>query len=159
MVPYYDRHGAAHYPDVVKNTVRPRTGAWIALREGCHMLMVIAGNARAVPELPGGGVEKSESLWQGALREFQEEADIVLAPDNCEVIAEHKQSVHFYADDVDEYWDYDQTYFLIQQTGASLYHESVDSVPEGLRFWRATEQMNDSATHYFHAMAIKAFIK
>jgi ADP-ribose pyrophosphatase YjhB (NUDIX family) len=159
MRPYYDRHGAAHYPDVENDAMRPRMGAWIALREGSHILMVIADNAHDVPELPGGGVEAGEGLWQGALREFQEEADITLMPNNCEIVAEYKQTVYFYADDVDEYWNYDQTYFLIQQTGARLYHGSVDSVPEGRRLWLSAEELDFSAMHYFHAMAIKAFTK
>lgn len=159
MRPYYDRHGAAHYPDVENDTMRPRTGAWIALREKGHMLMVIADNACGVPELPGGGVDKGEALFEAALRELQEEAKISLSPHSCEVLAEYQQSVNFYADDRAEYWDYAQNFFLIQQTGTSLYHKTIDSVPEGRRLWLSVEQMDFSAIHYFHAMAIKAFIK
>lgn len=140
------------------STVRPRTGAWVALVNHNHLLTVQLDYSPHVPELPGGGVDYGETLLQGALRECKEEAEIDLSGQNYKVIAEHKQFVHFYADDIDEYWDYDQTYFLIQCEGHSLYHDNLVKVEEGHRSWFKISDIDWGAMHYFHSMAIQKLL-
>ena len=129
---FMDRHGGMH---------EPKDGAFVRYRKGAFVIIIIndcilvadGPHAPNVPELPGGGIEGDEDSLQAALRETVEETGFNIK--KYEIKAEYKTHRKFYADDVDEYWNYDITYFHLQLPNDNLYFSGKIASPEGGNVW------------------------
>lgn len=71
--------------------------------------------------------------------------------------SEYKQYVPFYADDLSEYWDYDQTFFLVTDGIDHLFFQGKREVPEGYSEWIKINYLNDYQIHHMHKKALKFF--
>jgi len=101
---YYDRRGNLFTPKLGAN-FRERKGVWLILHHKNSILLCYPNYAQDVPELPGGGIDKGETLIDAALRELCEETE--LNPTSISIKKEHEQFVHFYAEYDSEYWNYE----------------------------------------------------
>jgi 8-oxo-dGTP pyrophosphatase MutT (NUDIX family) len=109
---YTDRFGKLHK---TKNgiTIRDRSGAWFVLVQDDQILFTHPHYAPTVPDLPGGGIDEGENALEAAIRELNEETELVIK--NPKIAETYNQFVHFFADDVPEYWNYEQTFFLVRE--------------------------------------------
>jgi 8-oxo-dGTP pyrophosphatase MutT (NUDIX family) len=106
---FYDRRGNAVVPGT-HSIIKPRRGVFaLAVAVGDNAIMLSAeACAPDVPELPGGGIEESETLDEAIKREWAEEVGI---PFNVDGPLQQFQQVRgFYADDRNEFWIYEQTF-------------------------------------------------
>ena len=125
---YYDRWGQAHKP-AADSVVRRRTGAFALCVSQNHVLMIKGADTPKNFELPGGGIEKDETLWQALRREVQEESGLDLAC--AESMPVLRQQVHFFAEDKTEYWVYNQAYYVLRGAEIDgLFRDDVWTTPE-----------------------------
>ncbi len=153
-ITFYDRWGKIRPPratDVIKN----RTGAFaIAVAEN-SLLLTWQAHATEVPELPGGGADPGENLWTAMAREFYEETGITLTMP--ELAPTYRQQVGFYADDDNEYWRYDQTYFLLHGTEVNVmfFMDERTSPEHGKVMWVDFAKAKSLPIHYCHSIALQ----
>jgi 8-oxo-dGTP pyrophosphatase MutT (NUDIX family) len=157
MPDYFDRHGKPRRPNA-DSVIKPRQGAFIVAVFNNRLLLNVEPHAPNVPELPGGGIDAGEAAIQAATREFYEETGMSFIETKATNM--HSQFVHFYADDDDEFWDYEQIFFLFADTAlAPLYFEERKSNPSGLYcFWQKLDNLDNIPIHYMHRLAINQLI-
>ena len=109
--------------------IKPRRGVFALVVAVHDHAVMLAAEACApdVPEMPGGGIEKGETLDAATEREWAEEVGIPFSADGPFQRFQHVRG--FYADDRNEFWIYDQTF--------RRYH-SFDRVTVGQK-WRSPE--------------------
>lgn len=151
---FYDRWGNIKQPGK-DDIVRDRTGAFaITIAKG-HLLLTWQSHAPEVPELPGGGVDDGEDTWTAMTREFYEEAGINLTVPESAIA--YKQYIGYYADDLNEYWRYTQSYFLLQGTDIDLLFFSGEkrSPEDGKVMWIDLADTKTMPIHYCHSLALQ----
>lgn len=129
---YFDRHGMIHTPRD-GDTVRPRSGGFAVVIFNQCVLVADGPHAPGVPELPGGGIEEGETALEAALREMVEETGITLQ--DYEILREESVHNKFFADDINQYWDYDITYFQLGIKDTTIFFEGKKPSPEGGNVW------------------------
>jgi 8-oxo-dGTP pyrophosphatase MutT (NUDIX family) len=154
---FYDRWGNTHRPKT-KDQAIGREGAWLALLERDAILFAYADYAPDVADIPGGGIDTGETVLDAACRELFEETDLT-APNDLTILNTHNQNINFYADDVDGYWHYTQTYFLATAKGTTLYFPEKRAVTEGHAAWIKIADLEKSAINYAHKMALNHLLK
>jgi 8-oxo-dGTP pyrophosphatase MutT (NUDIX family) len=139
---FYDRRGNIVAPDA-QSIIKPRRGAFaLAVAVEDDAIMLSAEHcAPDVPELPGGGIEKGETLDEAIEREWAEEVGISFTVEGPFERFQHVRG--FYADDRNEFWIYDQTFQLyhyldrvtigqkwLNSEGGTAGWEAVSSLPK-----------------------------
>jgi 8-oxo-dGTP pyrophosphatase MutT (NUDIX family) len=145
---YIDRLGAKHTPskgDVVKD----RKGSFAIIFDNKNRILVTAGpHAPEVPELPGGGIDDGEDAEKAVIREIYEETAQTVQ--DYTIKKQWNFDVGFYADDVNEYWNYQKFYFEIELKNAKHFFDGKIKTPEGgLSWWqdiKDVKSMNFRAT-------------
>lgn len=156
-VGYIDRWGRAHLVED-KSVVRAREGVFAVLVTDGHILLSWPRCAPEVPELPGGGIEEGETIEQALIRELDEETAVkcsALTPSKT-----RKEHVKFFANFDDEFWDYDQTYWLIEgEQAQDLYFEGQRKPTDALRSeWVTLASLSSQGLHAIHANFVKELI-
>lgn len=128
---YMDRHGGLDNVPETGDTVISRKGGFVIAVLHDRVLVADGAHALEVPELPGGGLEGDENALQAALRETVEETGFELT--DYKILKEFSVHRKFYADDINEYWDYDITYFYLELPDDALFFEGKHPSPEGGR--------------------------
>lgn len=154
---FFDRLGNTCFPDA-NDLIKSRTGAFFILSCNDAVLLTYPHYAPLVPDLPGGGVDSGETLIEAACRELIEETTLEL-PANVKPDEQYQQHVKFYADDLNEYWHYDQTFFLIRNNVNELYFEGEKTVPEGVCAWIPITKLCSQNIHFMHRKALDSFYK
>lgn len=151
---YHDRHGQLFTP-APEDFVRARQGGFaIMILNGC-VLVANGPHAPDVPELPGGGIEDGEDALTAALRETEEETGFHIT--EYEVLQEFSVHRKFYADDINEYWDYDITYYHLELPNDDLYFDGHRPSPEkGEVFWLPLDDLKKGAPiKYMERLALQ----
>ena len=151
---YHDRSGQICVPghdDVVKT----RKGVFAILIVGGRLLVSWPKRDPGRAELPGGGIEQSETPHAALLREIREETGLVLAGLN--ISHSFSRTVYFYAEDDCQYWDYHQQYDLLNGGEyEDLLFSGRRATPEdGYASWERLEDLNDENMHFFHHQTLK----
>lgn len=156
QIPFYDRRGVLVTPQA-HSVVKPRQGAWVLAKADDAVMMLWPGFAGGVPDLPGGGVDAGEDLVQASAREWYEETGLDFTP-KAGPLATYHQLRGFYAEDRDEFWVYDQTFFLYrferkQEIGARWRN------PEGdLAGWVGLNDLPTSQLNRAHWLGVCALM-
>jgi 8-oxo-dGTP pyrophosphatase MutT (NUDIX family) len=151
---YFDRLGNKHKPKT-DTVIRNRKGVWFVFVHDDKILFTQPDYAPLVPELPGGGIDKGETIIEAAYRELYEETE--LKASSLTVEKTHKQFVHFYAEHDLECWNYDQTFFLVTKGIEHLYFKEKRKVTEGHCEWLKLGDQHKHKIHYMHKKALEAF--
>ena len=131
MITYIDRHGKPHTPKP-NDLVKDRSGVFAIIIHDKKLLVTAGHHAPNVPELPGGGIDPGEDTITALLREIYEETGQTVT--NYSITCEYHQKVNYYADDLNEYWNYDRTYFQIDWTPSTIWDSKIDT-PDGGKSW------------------------
>lgn len=107
---FYSRHGHQMIP-AADAVIKPRHGVFALARSGDVVLLVLQSFANGFWEMPGGGMEEGEQQDDAIRREWAEETGIDFAPLRA-TGQEYYHTRGYYAEDVNEFWVYDQTFYL-----------------------------------------------
>lgn len=158
-IEFFDRLGKSYRPQHDAQNVIDRKGVFALCLSNDHVLMIWPDNAPDVAELPGGGVDKGEGDWQALVREVHEETGLDLVCD--EAPAHYMQSVRFYAENSDEFWFYDQSFYVLKGNKIDqMYFEGRRETPEdGHCSWVLMADLETTKLHHMHRIAIKAALE
>lgn len=137
--------------------VKPRVGVFgITTDSRGHLLVTSPPHALDMPGLPGGGREGIETHAQALQREFFEETGpyFVLKGKSRPV---HQQQILYFASDKNEYWRYEQYFYLV-----NIHHPRMPttswSTPEGGRAaWIPLREYRGITAS--HKLALEAYLK
>jgi 8-oxo-dGTP pyrophosphatase MutT (NUDIX family) len=155
-IQYLDRWGRKNIPEQ-NSIIKKRSGAFAILYcEGC-ILLIWPTYAPKVPDLPGGGIDPGESSQEALQREVKEETGFDIQ--GIELSCTFRHLIGFYANDVDEYWDYDQEFFLVNLPDASLFFEGSRPTPEnGIMKWVGLSEIKELNINKCHLIPILKLI-
>lgn len=106
-------------------------------------------------DLPGGGVEKGETLTESLIREFYEETGARVTPVSTEPLAIIGQL--FYADDIDKYFDSKQYFFLVKIKEIDKQWKPDEKEIREL-IWCAVADLDKSNIKKTHLQVVKDFL-
>ncbi|MBV8060832.1 MAG: NUDIX hydrolase [Alphaproteobacteria bacterium] len=108
--PFFTRHGHQIIP-AADALIKPRRGVFVLARAGDAVVLALQSFANGFWEMPGGGVEAGENPDDAMRREWAEETGIDIAPLKP-TGQTYTHTRGYYAEDVNEFWVYDQTFHL-----------------------------------------------
>ena len=154
---FYDRRGNVVTPDA-QSIIKPRRGIFalaVAINDNATMLSAEAC-APDVPELPGGGVEDGETLDEAIKREWAEEVGIAF--DVRGPVQQFQHVRGFYADDRNEFWIYDQTFWLYHFLGRVKTGQKWLNPEGGTAGWEAIASLPKLSINRAHWCAIPTLL-
>lgn len=128
---YIDRYGQFH--ELPKYAVRKKRIGVFGITLSCNNKVLVTSPPHApdMSGLPGGGREGSETHGQTLQREYFEEVGSQFVIKN-RLYSVHQHRVLYYAQDKNEYWQYDQFFYFTR-----VHHPKMPSTwwstPEGGR--------------------------
>jgi 8-oxo-dGTP pyrophosphatase MutT (NUDIX family) len=151
---YMDRTGKMH---------QPQKGAVITGRTGVFAACVAKGQilltwpVEGLAELPGGGIDEGEDIGTAVVREIYEETGVICPKLNP--AQEYKQKVSYYSVDNDEYWDYEQTFWLLKDPALESLVFAGENEPEDAvkAKWVKLDDLKKLPLHAIHRQALKSF--
>lgn len=156
LVPFYTRHGHEVIPSKGA-VIKPRRGVFALVTTGSAILVVWPKVSNGVPELPGGGIEAGETIDEAMEREWREEVGIDMSMLRGPVTTYHHVR-GFFADDLDEFWVYDQTFQLYDFMMSITLHDKWTNSEGDLVGWEPISRLHESRMCRAHWLAVKALI-
>lgn len=153
---FADRRGRIWQPKS-DSIVRSREGVFSCCKCQDKILFIWPEYATDIPELAGGGIDEGEELDNANQREFLEETGFHISYSAADSLKTHHQVVRFYAEDVNEFWIYTQTFFLFDGTDELLFQGYRKTPENGLMRWVAVADVKELPLHVMHRMALEAF--
>lgn len=157
---YHDYMGREISPDNT-STYRSRNGAWVVAIYQDHLLVNQEPATKSVWQLPGGGIDAGETAEQTVIRECCEETGLVLPP-LVSFEGRFSQDMSFYAEDVQEFWDYHQSYLLCCDPSLKeIYFEGMRTNPFGEGCccqWLDIATLEKTPLQHFHRRGIEALL-
>lgn len=137
-----------------KSVIINRSGIWAAIIDSENRILVSHPSYDLdMIELPGGGIENGDSKEISLIREIYEETGVTY--DTLSSAQEKTQHVKFWALDKNEFWNYDQEYWVIRQQNTSHYFEGTRPTDEGaIGKWINLSDINKSNFHFIHFEAM-----
>lgn len=128
------------------NKVKKPTNKDVKKRSSAYGVYLLDGKVLMVKsgwvdlwELPGGGIKEGESVIEGLIREFKEEAEMEIQKLNPQVIASIK--MNFYSDDIDQYFNSRMLFYhIIQAKKINWVKKEEDEIQEAA--WVPVEELN-----------------
>jgi 8-oxo-dGTP pyrophosphatase MutT (NUDIX family) len=156
---YYDRYGRVILPgdDVV---IKTRHGVFgLVISPDDHILLTSPPHVALHYEIPGGGVEPGEAELEALLREIYEETGVTFSELRHGHI--YEQTIGFYAEDNDAFWDYHQTFYEVRLPEQPRdFFTQLRSNPEGgLARWCRMAELDTLPIQEMHKPAINALLR
>lgn len=155
---YYDRYGRIVVPGREAH-IAPRHGVFgIVISPDDHILLTSPPHVELHYELPGGGVEPGEAEEEALLREVYEETGVTLP--ELPLGRAYSQTIGFYAEDTDAFWDYHQTFYEIRlsEQPCDVFTERRANPEGGLAQWHRLEGIDDLPMQEMHKPALRALL-
>ncbi len=135
--------------------VKNRSGIWAAIIDPENRILISHPNFDLQRiEIPGGGIDDGENKKQALIREVSEETGVVfkdLTPNKTST-----QHIKYYAEDVAEFWNYNQEHWVINLENISKYFEGTKTTQEGaLGEWINISEIKPDNFHHTHFEAMK----
>lgn len=155
---YIDRRGGEHEP-FNTDIIRDRKGVWGVIMCDEHILVSWPPFAPDVADFPGGGMDMDEDCADVIMRETIEETGMVFEFGKAKKT--FHQYVKFYAEVSDEYWNYDQTFWLYEFEGEDVDDEAWDTPEKGKSQWVKLDDIKSGkiALNNAHMQALKQLLK
>ncbi len=152
---YTNYKGQKQTPDE-NDIVINRSGIWAAVFDSHDRLLVSRPEYdHSVIELPGGGIEEGEDKQHSLLREIEEEAGVSF--DELDPIQTFTQHVKFLAWDKNEFWNYDQEYWIVKLDNSDDYFFGKRQTKENaFGEWIEKRNIKEYSFHHTHFEALKA---
>jgi 8-oxo-dGTP pyrophosphatase MutT (NUDIX family) len=150
---YMDRFGKLVAPDVSAR-YKYREGVFAACVSDGHLLVSWSKVTPTVAELPGGGIEPGEELVPALMREIEEETTARI--EVGEPVRTLRQDVKYYSDKNHEFWDYHQTYLLLEGAAVDAARFEGERKPEDALSarWVKLEDLHGLTFHAVHKAAL-----
>jgi len=153
---FIDRYGQIHDssedPSVV---IKARLGAFLVVCANGHILLTRPPWAPTVSELPGGGVDKHETVEEGAYRELLEETGLSL-PKDIKPFKADEYYMNFCAEDVSMYFRYIQKFYFYNLDGLANVTEKLETTVEGSNsFWWSLDRVGELQLRVGHKHIIE----
>lgn len=132
-----------------------RSGIWVAIIDPQNRILISHPEYDLnIMELPGGGIEAGEDKETSLLREIEEEAGVkfqTLTPSKR--LTQHAK---FLAWDKNEYWNYDQEYWVVKSNNNNHHFEGTRPTQEGaIGEWINLSSINTDNFHFTHFEALR----
>lgn len=146
---FRDVQGIWHTKPNHKQIIKRTSAYGIIIKENKAFLIKPTWNN--LGELPGGGVDPEESTEQALKREFLEETSHKITNHNPNPIIKVKNN--FYANDLNEYFDSEMQFFIVNQIEKS--NHSIDSNEIKTVGWTDLNLITPRNMHIDHYAALK----
>ncbi|MBI1327622.1 MAG: NUDIX domain-containing protein [Alphaproteobacteria bacterium] len=155
---YFDRNGKLYTLSETSKR-RPRSGAFGIARAHNKYLLLWSEEAPDTPEVPGGGIDEGEDVYEALVREFYEETGVQLPRKLIPATPFLDRVTPYYALCDHEFWDYHQRYFFINDAEA-IYFEGARTTPEnGKAAWLALDEIAKETMHAAHKQALDILLQ
>ena len=157
MSVYFDQFGENHQLEA-GSVRRERKGVFALCLAKGHVLLSWPRWAPDLPEFPGGGIDPGETKAQALKREVFEEASVMM-PD-IEPSEEFTQNIQYYCSAVNEFWDYEQTYWLFDNPILEeCFFEGQNEPEDALKAqWVPLESLKTMNIHASHKLACEELL-
>ena len=151
---YVDHHGGLHFRPA-DQPAQGRRGIHAVLRHEDAILLVRPPDAEWL-ELPGGGVERHESVGQALRRELLEEAGVDLPLDRLRSRREVRLQSRYFSSNHNAFWLYDQSFRLVILPVRPTLQQPGERGHQ--RLWVPVDAIARQTLHHVHRLGLERLL-